>query len=63
MHKSEDVRENSTGSSFLSADTEANTHRKCVSQRVGSLSRRMDGEIHTKRCRNVRLDEYTQLIK
>ncbi len=48
MDKSENVRENSIQSGFLSADTEAYSHRKRVSQLVNTLSHRMNGEIHTK---------------
>ncbi len=53
MDKSDDARENSIRSGFMSADTEAHTHRKRVSQRV-------NGEIHTKLCRNVSFDEYSR---
>ncbi len=47
MHKSDDARENSIRSGFLSADTEANTQKACLTVlfRVA-----MNGEIHTKLC-------------
>ncbi len=48
MDQSDDTRENSIRSGFLSADTIAYTHRKRVSQHVSTLLRRMNGEIHTK---------------
>ncbi len=41
MDKSDDARENSIRSGFLSTDTEAYTHRKCVSQRASTLLRRV----------------------
>ncbi len=48
MDKSDDARENSTRSDFLSTDTEAYTHRKRVSQRVSTLLRCVSGELHMK---------------
>ncbi len=48
MDKSDDARENSIRSGFLSTDTEAYTHRKRVSQRASTLLRRVSGELHMK---------------
>ncbi len=57
MHKSDDARENSIRSGFLSADTEANTQKACLTVlfRVA-----MNGEIHTKLCWNVSFDVYSR---
>ncbi len=44
MDQSDDARENSIRSGFLSADTEAYTHRKRVSQRLSTPSHCMNGE-------------------
>ncbi len=48
MDKSDDARENSIRSGFLSTDTEAYTHRKHVSQRASTLLRCVSGELHMK---------------